>query len=404
MKIGIFHNLLSGGAKRTLYEFCQRLNSNHELWAYSLTSSNQDFADLKPLVTKNIVYDFKPGKLLRSPFGRFNQLVRLNDLKRLEDLYHVVAADMARQNFDLYFVNPSQFENSPALLRFLHGQPTVYFCQEPLRVVYEPTPTRPYNQLDSNLRKIADRIDPLPRIFKRALQKNDREAVRNARLVLVNSKYVQKAVQDIYQTDAHVNYPGVDAHFFRPLSLPKQNAVVSVGSLTPLKGFDFLVRSIGKISPEIRPPLWIASNFTNPPEQKYLVQLAQDYQVKLELFGGISDQRLVELYNQATVTVYAAVREPFGLVPIESMACGTPVVAVRDGGVQETVQDHITGRLVERDEDQFAAAIVDLLKNPELAREYGGNGRSLVLQQWTWEAATERLNKNFEYAHQNHKM
>lgn len=371
---------------------------------YSLTSSNQEFADLRPLVAHNIIYDFKPSTMLRSPFGRFNQLLRLNDLVRLEEVYRVIAADMASQNFDLYFINPSLFENSPALLRFLDGQPTVYFCQEPLRVVYEPAPTRPYDRSDSSLRKMINQFDPMPGIFKRALQKNDREAVQKARLVLVNSKFVQKAVQEIYQVDAHVNYLGVDAHFFHPLGLPKQNAVVSVGSLTPLKGFDFLVRAIGKISPKIRPPLWIASNFTNPPEHQYLVQLAQDYQVELKLFGGISDQQLVELYNQAAVTVYAAVREPFGLVPIESMACATPVVAVRDGGVQETVQDHVTGRLVERDEDQFAAALAELLQKPELAQEYGVNGRSLVLQQWTWEAATERLKKNFEYALLNHKM
>lgn len=396
MKIAIFHNLLSGGAKRTLYEFCLRLAPQHELWVYSLSCSNQDFADVRPLVARNVIYDFTPSRMLPSPFGRVNPLLRLHDLNRLKRLYRRMAREMMAENFDLYFINPSQFENSPYLLNDLEGQPTVYFCQEPLRIVYEASPARPYDKPESARRKFLNKIDPLPGYFRKTLQTNDREAVRSARLVLVNSQHVQANVKAIYQVDAQVNYLGVDSQFFRPLDLPRQRAVVSVGSLTPLKGFDFLIRSLALIPADIRPPLWIVSNFTNPPERVFLSGLAQSLGVELKLFGGISDQQLVELYNQALMTVYAPVREPFGLVAIESMACGTPVIGVNDGGLTETILDGQVGRLVARDEAVFAQAVEQLLRDDNLRDQYGIQARSQVLQQWTWDAALERLKTNFQ--------
>jgi glycosyltransferase involved in cell wall biosynthesis len=116
----------------------------------------------------------------------------------------------------------------------------------------------------------------------------------------------------------------------------------------------------------------------------------------LKLFGGISDQQLVELYNQALMTVYAPVREPFGLVAIESMACGTPVIGVNDGGLTETILDGQVGRLVARDEAVFAQAVEQLLRDDNLRDQYGIQARSQVLQQWTWDAALERLKTNFQ--------
>lgn len=139
-----------------------------------------------------------------------------------------------------------------------------------------------------------------------------------------------------------------------------------------------------------RPVLVIASNFQNPPERG-LIQFAREKRVELKLEGNISEERLVQLYSQAKITVYASIREPFGLVPVESMSCGTAVVAVRDGGVQETVVDEKTGILVDRDPKQFSVAINRLLSNPSQAEEFGRNGRKNVLQNWTWEKAINTL-------------
>jgi glycosyltransferase involved in cell wall biosynthesis len=139
----------------------------------------------------------------------------------------------------------------------------------------------------------------------------------------------------------------------------------------------------------------IASNFQNAPERDYINTLAHDLDVEVRLLENITDDRLVELYNQAKLTVYAPVREPLGLVPLESMACGTPVVAVREGGMLETMVHERTGLLVEREPDKFASAVVSLLTHPQLADEYGNMGRQHVLDHWTWDQAATTLENYF---------
>lgn len=390
MRIAIFHNLLSGGAKRTLHEVIRRLVGAHEVRVYSVEAANHDFADLRPLVAHHQVFPFRPLSLLKSPLGRLNQWRRLSDLRRMQPLSRQVAAAIEQDGADVAFVHPCQVENSPSVLRYLRRVPSVYYCQEPLRRLYEPAPERPYEQR-GRLRQVADRIDPLPGLYHRALKRTDRQNLRQAGTILVNSEYVRQAVKAIYGLEAQVSYLGVDPKHFRPLYLEKQAVLLSVGSLTPLKGFDFLIRAVGRMPASERLPLVIASNFQNPPERDYLATLAQQLSVELRLVGNVDETCLVELYNQALATVYAPWREPFGLVPVESLACGTPVVAVRDGGVPESIIDGEVGLLAERDEGQFARQVAALVTQPAWARALGQNGRQHVLQRWTWDQAVSRI-------------
>ena len=73
------------------------------------------------------------------------------------------------------------------------------------------------------------------------------------------------------------------------------------------------------------------------------------------------------------------------------MACGTPVVAVAEGGIPESVIDGRTGLLTDRAPSRFAAAIDRLVADPGLARRYGDEGRAHVSREWTWDHAAGRL-------------
>jgi glycosyltransferase involved in cell wall biosynthesis len=398
MRIAVYHNLPSGGAKRTLYEEVRRLTGKHHIDVFTLSSANHEFADLRPFAAHHKVYDFEPRPLFSSPFGRLNQAVRLNDLKRVQALTKIIAQDIEQGDYDVCLLQPCQFETSPSLIRYLQNTPTVYFCQEPLRRLYEEMPERPYDKNDTGMRSIVDRIDPLIASYLRVLRKTDQANTRGANIVLVNSNFVKDAVKEIYEVEAKVCYHGIDADWFQPSTDEKQDFLLSVGSLTPLKGFDFLIEAVSLVPKEIRPPLLIVSNFQNPPEKEYLTQLAHEKDVALKLEGNISEERLVQLYNQTKIAVYAAIREPFGLVPVEAMACETTVIAVQDGGVQETILDNQTGLLVERDPNQFAQAIQDLLSNPEKSQAFGKKGREQVLEKWTWEKAIYTLEGYLEAA------
>ncbi|MDT8304987.1 MAG: glycosyltransferase family 4 protein [Anaerolineae bacterium] len=390
MRIAVYHNLLSGGAKRALAELARRLAARHELDVYTLSSGNQEFADLRPFVAAHRVFPFAPLPLLGSPFGRLNQATRTADLLRLGHLNKQIAAEIEQHDYDVVFVHPCQYETSPSLLAHLRDVPAVYYCQEPLRRVYEPQQLRPYDLPQSRRRQLLDRIDPLIRLYYSVLSRRDRRNTRRAGRVLVNSQFMRDAVGRIYGREAEVSYLGVDSDLFRPLPVEKRGYVLSVGSLTPLKGFDFLIEALGHITEPQRPPLVIVSNFQNPPERAYLEHLAEAAEVELRLLSEVSDERLVQLYNEAALVAYAAVREPFGLVPLEAMACGTPVVAVREGGVRETIVHEETGLLVERKAGRFAQAVLRLLEDGQLANEYGRRGREVVLRRWTWEEAARR--------------
>jgi glycosyltransferase involved in cell wall biosynthesis len=249
------------------------------------------------------------------------------------------------------------------------------------RLLYEAMPVRPYDDQAIGRRRLMNRVDPLPAIYRRRLRAVDRSNLRSAGAVVVNSRYMAGTIREVYGVDAQVSYLGVDTRHFRPLGLERRRFVLSVGSLTPLKGFDFLVQALATCSPRHRLPLVIVSNFQNPPERAYLEGLARERQVELVLVGQATEEDLVRLYNEASAVAYAPVREPFGLVPLEAMACGTPVVGVAEGGIPESVIDGRTGLLTDRHPERFGAAIARLVAQLGELGAVGlvGAGRQAVL-------------------------
>ncbi len=304
-----------------------------------------------------------------------------------------IADDIRAEKFDSILVQPCQFQNAPSLLRHLSDQPTVFYCHEPLRVLYETMPARPYNQEEGVYRKRLDKIDPLKHLFYLTLKNNDRRNVSAAKSVLVNSIFNRGAVKKIYSVEPIVCYPGVDVNFFKPSMEDEENFILSVGSLTPLKGFDLIIQSLGLIPESIRPALKIASNFTNLPEHQYIQSLAKQHQVNTEFQSGISDEALVSLYNRALFTIYTPIKEPFGLVPIELMACGTPVIGVNEGGLMETILHGETGFLVNRDPVEISERILVLIQQKETRQKFSQTARQYVLEKWTWEHSTQKLEK-----------
>jgi len=145
------------------------------------------------------------------------------------------------------------------------------------------------------------------------------------------------------------------------------------------------------IRKQARPKLILVGNSALPGWPAYLQQMAAGLDVCLETRTQVPDSEMVKLYNQARVFVYAAILEPFGLAPLEAMSCGTPVVAVKEGGPRETVLHNETGTLTDRDEEAFAQAVSELLANDGLARQMGCRAADVVMNRWTLEQAGERL-------------
>ena len=325
MKIAIYHNLPSGGGKRALYEMTRRLAAQHTIDVYTLSCAEHNFCDLRPFARRHVVVPFKPLPLARRPFGRINQGLRALTLLRVHRWQQSIAKQIDDTDYEVVFAHNCQFVQSPSVLTYLRT-PSVYYCGEPPRLIYEPRIARPYNTF-TRLQRTVNLIDPFPSLYRTVLARLDRKNARAATCVLTNSAYSRESLYRIYGIFAHVGYLGVDTALFRPLSLPKENFIVSVGMINPQKGFDFLIRGLALLEKDRRPTLVIICNNADERERAYLAALAQQLQVAVEIRALIPDEELVRLYNQARLTVYAPVMEPFGFVPLESMACQTPVVA-----------------------------------------------------------------------------
>ena len=105
----------------------------------------------------------------------------------------------------------------------------------------------------------------------------------------------------------------------------------------------------------------------------------------------LGDPDLVNLYNEAAVFACPSVYEPFGIINLEAMACETPVVASRVGGIREVVVDDETGFLVPPgDPVRLGRAITKVLEDPALARRLGKAGRRRVLNQFTWDRIAQK--------------
>src|SRR3990167_7573654 len=124
--------------------------------------------------------------------------------------------------------------------------------------------------------------------------------------------------------------------------------VLSAGRLAWAKQHHLAIEAAGLIDAARRPRVVIASPGRTPGSgtvARFLTQLAQERGVELAIQHP-SQRELVRLYNQALAVIFVPVMEPFGFIATEAMACGTPVIGVREGGIRESGIDGQTGPLV----------------------------------------------------------
>ncbi|MFE7740785.1 glycosyltransferase [Nocardia sp. NPDC057455] len=194
---------------------------------------------------------------------------------------------------------------------------------------------------------------------------------------------------------------GVDLLQFTPDGpcAPKsaEHRMVSVGRLVPRKGFDTAITALTGL-PDTELVLVGGPDdgeVADDPEGRRLLALAEELGVRdrLHLLGQVPRARMAPLLRSADVVVCTPWYEPFGITPLEAMACGIPVVATAVGGLIDTVVDGGTGRLVPpRAPAELADAVRELLAAPVIRQKYGHAGRERVEARYSWDRiATETL-------------
>jgi glycosyltransferase involved in cell wall biosynthesis len=395
MKIAVFHNLPSGGAKRALYGFVNYLTkAGHSIDVYVPSTANEDFFPLRDLANEVKVFSMKTTfvGLIYSTLRFIPPInISLGDLERTEK---EIADVINKKDYDVVFSEQDQYTMSPFFLKFIK-KPTVYYCQQPSRF---------HETILQNITQNKDRKYPQwvrgiwRKYFTSKFPDIDKENASFSKYILVNSYFSRESILRCYGINSFVSYLGVDTEIFKPLKVSKENIVLSVGSCSPSKGFDFIINSLGYIDPKIRPKFVIVSNSVDIRWKEYLEQLAIKVSVDLKVTSLIQDNELVLLYNKAKLVLYTPYLEPFGLVPLEAMACGTAVVAVKEGGVRESMVHNETGLLTERDEVMFAKAVTELLLFEKKRESISRRAIEVIQDFWTLEHAGERLLKHLKRA------
>jgi glycosyltransferase involved in cell wall biosynthesis len=173
--------------------------------------------------------------------------------------------------------------------------------------------------------------------------------------------------------------------------------VLSVGALTPQKAHDLIIESLALIPRDLRPVLGIAFSSAIDKEREYLSELGQRLGVRIRWFDSVRGyDGMSELYSRAALVVATGVMEGLGRAPLEAMACETPAIAVREGGLRETIRDGVDGLLVDRDPDALARAIESLLTDSALRERLVREGRKSVEQYWTLDRAASVLEQHLE--------
>jgi starch synthase len=248
----------------------------------------------------------------------------------------------------------------------------------------------------------------------------ERTAIESADAVIAVSRGVRDDVMNCYPAvdpdRIHVIHNGIDPEIYRPQPSPETLNRFGInpsrpfalfnGRITRQKGLTLLLAAALKLDPQYQLVI-VASSPDTPEIAAEVAALAGRVSAErgnlIWINHFIAREDLIHLHSHASVFVCPSIYEPFGLVILEAMACETPVVASRVGGIPEIVVEGETGYLVDFDPDDLdgftsvlAGRIEKVLGDPTTAARMGRAGRHRVLEHFGWPAIAAQTVKLYE--------
>lgn len=392
MRIGVWHNLPSGGGMRALHDhLAGLLRRGHQVLVWSPPSTGPSLLGLPEGVElRTIPIDAPPLPRNLNLLGETRRF-----LKALNRHCAIVAREMDESGCDVLFAGACKATRTPPLA--LHAKiPSAIYLGEPYRPLYEAMPDNPWRDPGiSPLRSPLRWWEDVSRL--RAMRLQVAQEIRSAKAfdrILVNSRFTREFVLRAYGLEATVCLLGVDAARFA-VQAHHGNHVVGVGAFVPEKNIELVIDAVGALPADKPDLVWVG----NVAQTSYLESLrtrAQDRGVRFVPKIAISESELVETLRTARCMVYAPRLEPFGYAPLEAGACGIPVVGIAEGGLRESVESGVTGLLVDGGFRELSKALESVLGDQNLASRLGAAGREAVLGKWSLEASIGRLEANLE--------
>jgi glycosyltransferase involved in cell wall biosynthesis len=389
MRIAVWHNLPSGGGKRALYDHVRGLlDAGHVVEAWAPPTRDPDYLPLSDLIPEHIVALDRPaGRTFSEKMNWTSYAGRV--IAAMDEHCRRCAAEIEARDFDVLFANSCMFFRTTAIGRFTR-LPSVLYLQEPYRWLYEAMPELVWAApppAASARTRFADR-----RSIEDA-RVQVREEINNAKAfdkILCNSYFSREGILRSYGLEAEVCYLGIDTDHFRVRDVEREDFLVGLGAFTREKNMRLCIEALGHVAAP-RPRLRWIGNVNEPHYLADMHALAVERGVTLETRERVTEEELLDTLCRAKAMIYAPRLEPLGLAPLEASASGTPVIAVAEGGVRETVRDGINGLLVDGQPQALATAIHSILTDEALARRLGEQGRALAETEWALPITNARL-------------
>ncbi|WP_210592144.1 glycogen synthase [Streptomyces sp. GESEQ-35] len=238
----------------------------------------------------------------------------------------------------------------------------------------------------------------------------ERTAIEAADAVIAVSGAMREDILGCYPTldpaKVHVVHNGIDTTLYRPdhgtealtrIGVdPDRPYVLFVGRITRQKGVPQLLRAVRNLDSAAQVVLCAGAPDTPEIDQEFrdLFQELSSVRAGVHWIPQMLPRAdVIQLLTHAAVFVCPSVYEPLGIVNLEAMACGTPVVASRVGGIPEVVEHGETGLLVDTEgsfEANLAIALDSVLADPEQAGRMGEAGRKRAVGEFGWDAVARR--------------
>lgn len=360
MKIAVFYNLAYGGAKRAVQAQVRELSKlGHWVDVYTI---DQEKDNLSPgtFAKNEYKYKFIPYNLAIPLVSRF--ISDLSVFFLLKNLHKRIAQDIDSRKYNIVLVHADYYTQSPYILRFLKTK-SAYYIMEPLRMVYEYALRVPSSL--GLLNKIYEHTNRF--IRKRIDIKNARSATFHLSISFLGKFYSSQ----VYNVDSRVSYLGVDDSLFRSQDLKKENQLLFVAPKDDIFGYNLALEALNQIPKNKRPQLKV-------------------------IFGGekekrITDEEIVREYSLSLATLSLSKLDTFGLVPLESMASETLVIAANISSYREIIDEGKTGLFTEFDPEDLANKILFVIDNKNVCLKMGEEGRKTIRKNWTWAKRVKEL-------------
>ena len=222
------------------------------------------------------------------------------------------------------------------------------------------------------------------------------------RILTVSSNSYDDIIAD-YGVDPerlHIVHVGVDPQQFRPIdnvNVVPGRLMTTASADVAMKGLAFLLEALAKLRAKDDSIHLVVIG--KPKYDSKATQLIKELNLaeSIEFVSGVTDQRIVELYNEAEVAIVPSLYEGFSLPAIEAMSCGVPLVATTGGALPEVVgADGVTALQVPPgDSDALAQKIGWALEQTNLRSVVGAAGRERVIQNFSWKITAERTVEHY---------